>query len=328
MAAIYARYSSKGQYSVADQVRHLLEECLTRQLFVPRENVFFDAGITGRKRNRPGLNGLVVAAEAGRMEAVVILATNRLARNIRLSLQLVEETFVERGIRFISLSSPIDSAKAENWKAFLTFYGLFDEAMVGAHSCSIRASHEALFASGRVFGTLPIGFGAEPIEGMQSRKGKLVFRIIVDPDDAPIVAQIFEWFVRDRYSIAAIVQRLNVDPEIPVPPYASGQWTHRTIRGMLENTRYRGWWEYGKNENRWSSSKDSAQRIKRAEPLQSKQCEDLRIVSDALWYGAQQRLTVFSRNRGRRSKDGESARRPRLFNLLFYCPTHQQCLYV
>jgi hypothetical protein len=58
IGAIYARYSSRFQDSILDQVRELLERALAEGIFVPRENIFYDLAVRGWKDSRPGLNRL------------------------------------------------------------------------------------------------------------------------------------------------------------------------------------------------------------------------------------------------------------------------------
>src|SRR6187549_3794548 len=56
VAIIYARYSTRHQDSIADQVRSLLSEALRLNLFVPRDLIFFDLAIRGVTKQRYGLN--------------------------------------------------------------------------------------------------------------------------------------------------------------------------------------------------------------------------------------------------------------------------------
>src|SRR5262249_29284755 len=58
VGAIYARYSSRFQHSISDQVRTLYEAALKQGICVPREYVFFDMAVRGYKEQRPGLSGL------------------------------------------------------------------------------------------------------------------------------------------------------------------------------------------------------------------------------------------------------------------------------
>src|SRR4051794_32266816 len=60
VGAVYARYSTKKQDSIVDQVRPLFEVALSKQIFIPREFVFFDEAVRGCKERRPGLDQLRV----------------------------------------------------------------------------------------------------------------------------------------------------------------------------------------------------------------------------------------------------------------------------
>src|SRR5262249_51454374 len=100
-------------------------------------------------------------------------------------------------------------------------------------------------------------------------------------------------------------------------------------RGMLSNPRYRGWWFYGATQNVWQTKKDYSRQIARSEPLRSTQFEELRIVSDQLWYGAEKRLAEQDHAAvGRKPRDGNQASRPKLLNGLFRCAVHDRPLYV
>src|SRR4051812_27898205 len=54
--ALYARQSSKEQGSIPDQVRAMLEDALRKNIFIRRERIYFDAGVTGRSSRRDGMD--------------------------------------------------------------------------------------------------------------------------------------------------------------------------------------------------------------------------------------------------------------------------------
>ena len=144
------------------------------------------------------------------------------------------------------------------------------------------------------------------------------------------VRRIFEWYVELRLSIDESVRRMNADDSIPLGPMCStGQWTHDAVRYLLNNPRHRGWWRYGVTQAVWQSKKDYSRQIERREPLRVGQFEDLRIVSDDIWYRAPQRLAENDQTAaGRKPRDGDQSSRPRLLNGLFYCAVHNVPLYV
>ncbi|NDH10062.1 MAG: recombinase family protein, partial [Gammaproteobacteria bacterium] len=55
LGAIYARFSTKHQDSISDQVRKCLEFALKDGIYVPLENIHYDLATKGMKMNRPGL---------------------------------------------------------------------------------------------------------------------------------------------------------------------------------------------------------------------------------------------------------------------------------
>ena len=141
--------------------------------------------------------------------------------------------------------------------------------------------------------------------------------------------RIFRWYVEQKHSINAIVQLLNADVNLPLSPLcATGTWTRGAVRRMLTNTRYRGFWRYGECEAVWLNEKDYSRKVRRPEPLNEAQIEELRIVTDELWFAAQKRLAENPHSRGRRPKDGDRRSRPKLLNGFFWCPEHNRQLIV
>ncbi len=329
VGAVYARYSTRFQDSIADQVRVLLDEAVSREIYVPEEHVFFDMAMRGYSDRRPGLQSLRNTLSTKRTEVLLVFATNRLFRKNYKALQFVEEEVVELGIRCIFVKSRIDTADGDRWRTVLNFYAMMDEIAVGMYSDHVRAGHEGLFVRGMVTTTLCLGYRGEPIEGEFTKRKRPRCRVAIDEESASYVRLIFAWFVDDSLSLEEIARRLNADSNAPSPPKSGpGDWTHRTVRGVLANPRYRGEWIYGLTEAKWQSKKDYVKQVPREKPLCVKQFAELRIVCDEVWYAAQVRLARFERRTGRTPKDGDTSTRPRLLNGILYCPVHGRALYV
>ena len=58
VGAAYARYSTRFQDSVLDQLSTIFEDAVHKKVFVPLKHVFFDLAVRGCKSDRAGLNGL------------------------------------------------------------------------------------------------------------------------------------------------------------------------------------------------------------------------------------------------------------------------------
>lgn len=329
IGSCYARFSSRFQDSIVDQVRTLLEAALKLKIFIPREHIYFDMAVRGFQDRRPGLTALRKAMKEKQFDVFLVFTTSRLFRRTYKALQFVEEELVERGIRGVFLKSGIDTGDDKDWRTMFQVLATMDEAMVRMYASHVRASHEGLFIRGMVFNSLPLGFTGEVVPGEFTKRKLPRRRIVVDPETLPWVIRIFEWYVVDGKKIDEIVRELNDDPNAPAPPRSlTGLWTRRQVRSVLLDPRYRGFWCYGATEAKWSSEKDYAQQIPRSEPLKSGQFDNLRIISDEMSFKAEELIATEIRNSGRKPKDGDRRSRPQLLRQLFCCPEHGRRLVV
>jgi site-specific DNA recombinase len=330
LGAIYARYSTRFQHSVADQVRGCLQAAVQQGIFVPRENILFDLAIRGAKQRRPGFDRLKELLAGKRVQALLILTTNRVARKTYKALQFVEEEVVGRGVRCLFVKSGVDSADTKRWRMLLNYHAGVDEFVTSMYAENIRVAQEGLFRLKLVFGTITFGYRGKEVVGPPTRQKRPRREYEIDPETAEWVRKIFQWYVRDSLPIAQIIRRLNEDPSAPLGPKAmSGRWTRLAVKLLLANPRYRGHWQYGKTQAIWQVQQDYTRQIEREQPLALQQFEQLRIIGDEIWYAAARRLaTEKATTAGRKPKDGDRKSRPRLLNGIFFCATHVRRLYV
>lgn len=105
-AALYARVSTADQ-TCENQLIELRQYCQARGWHIGRE--FVDHGVSGSKDRRPALDELVALARRRRLDIVVCWRLDRLGRNLRHLVLLLEE-FRELGVGFVSLGEGIDLA--------------------------------------------------------------------------------------------------------------------------------------------------------------------------------------------------------------------------
>ncbi len=328
IGAVYARYSTRHQDSIADQVRTLFEAAIAQGIFVPRENVFVDLAVKGYRDRRPGLDALRAALAAKRLQVLLVFATNRLFRKNYKGLKFIDEEVVELGVRCLFVKSKLDTADGDRWRLPLQLHGAIDEAGTSMYADNVRAAHEGLFLRRAVHGTLCLGYRGEPVSGEVTKRGRPRCLIVIDLESSSWVQRIFDWYVKELLSIDEIARRLNDDPDAPPPPKSdTGMWSHQTVRRVLNNPRYRGLWEYGRTIVQYVSAKDYVRQVPRDESLKTAQFEELRIVPDEIWYAAEARLLKDRGNRGRKPKDGDRQSRPKLLNGLLWCPEHDRMLY-
>ncbi len=88
--ALYARVSTTDQHTDA-QVAALREYAAARGLEVEEEYVYVDAGVSGAKDRRPALDRMLADARRRRFDAMACTKLDRLARSVRLLLNLGAE---------------------------------------------------------------------------------------------------------------------------------------------------------------------------------------------------------------------------------------------
>jgi DNA invertase Pin-like site-specific DNA recombinase len=96
--AIYVRVSSPDQH-VESQLYDLRELAAQRGFEVVHE--YEDRGVCGQKARRPGLDALMLDARRKKFSVVLVAAFDRIARNTKNFLQIVDE-LDSLGIEFIS----------------------------------------------------------------------------------------------------------------------------------------------------------------------------------------------------------------------------------
>ncbi|HUE16655.1 MAG TPA: recombinase family protein [Planctomycetaceae bacterium] len=327
VGAIYVRFSTLFQDSAADQIRELYDFAVANKIFVPREFVFFDLGVRGYKNQRDGLDRLRSVLAAKKVQVLLLFATNRLFRKVYMTLHFVEQTAVENGIRCVFLKSGVDTANKDQWQSLLHMRAMLDEFQIRVNADHIRTALEGMFLEGLVRGTLHLGYIGEPIPGRRTKRGRPRCRIVINPEEAELVRQIFEWYVNNnpRLSLAKIARKLNAMPNAP-KPRLSARWTRDSVRRLLTQTTYRGLWKFSVTERKFLPSKDYTRQIPRDAPLNEATFEYLRIISDSLWFAAQQRLAKNKGVRGRKAKSSDVDSSPRILSGLFWCPEHDRPL--
>lgn len=106
--ALYARCSTEKQgHSTSTQVFDLREYAERRGLTIVREYV--DEAVSGARDSRPALNEMLADARRGRFDLVLVVRLDRLGRNLRHLLTVLEE-LSEHGVAFASATEPIDTS--------------------------------------------------------------------------------------------------------------------------------------------------------------------------------------------------------------------------
>ncbi len=187
--------------------------------------VLADEGASGKDMNRPQL--LEVLARCGRREVrhVIVFKLDRLTRRTRDLLELVEGTFLARGIELHSVSESLDSSTPHGRFVLTLFGGLaqMERELIGDRT---RAALAWKRQQGQPTSHPPLGF--EP----NGRKGHM----LPVPAELAVVRSILD-LARAGRTTRAIAAKLNEDG---VPAKHGGRWHHSTVAGVV---RRREWYE-------------------------------------------------------------------------------------
>lgn len=281
--AIYARYSSdrQAEHSIEDQVRLCRDHVERAGGSVA--GIYTDAAISGASAaNRPGLRALLEDARAGRFEAVIAEALDRLSRDQEDTAGLFKR-LGWAGVRLVTASEGEIGALHVGLKG--TMNALFLQDLAD----KVRRGQRGRVAAGRSPGGLPYGYrvvrrlgpDGEPVRGERA----------IDADQAAVVRRIFAEYGAGR-APRAIARDLNAEG-IRAP--RGGQWNASTIvgsrsraNGILNNPAYRGLIVYGRQK--FAKDPDTGRRVGRPAgraALLTVEAPGLRIVDEESWARAE-----------------------------------------
>lgn len=221
--AIYARLSvednGKNSDSIESQIEYL-ESFIANDPSMRKAAVFIDNGYTGTNFMRPEFQRMIDEARAGRINCVVVKDLSRLGRNYVETGEFLEKVCPFIGLRFISVNDNYDSEAISN------------NSHLAASLSNIINDFYAKDISRKVFSALRTKMENGEYIGAWEKYGYLKDpdnknRLIVNPETAPIVQQIYLWR-SEGMSYLGINKRLN-EMGIPSP----GQY--KADRGIVTN---------------------------------------------------------------------------------------------
>lgn len=268
--AVYARVSTQEQAvegtSLEYQSEQLERYCQSQDWAIAGK--YIDPGYTGKDDDRLGLKRLLVDAKLGLFEKVVVFKLDRLARKLRLLLE-IEEKLKEQGISLHSVKETLDTSTPIGRTVF---------QMLGLVSEWERETIIERTKAGRLQRYKEGCWGpGKPLYGYSyNRQTK---KLIINEAKARIIQRIFEEYAAGK-SMVRIANMLNSEGIPPRGRNGKG-WRNGSIRDVLFNPAYKG-----------AQVVNIYQKYARV-PIEIP--EDAitilvpRIVSDALWNIAQER---------------------------------------
>jgi site-specific DNA recombinase len=320
IATAYARYSSKRQHSIDDQVRAVVLFAGREGMYVPPELICVDEAAKGRRVRRDGLDRLKAILKSRRAKVLLVFKVSRLFRQASKGFDLIQQEVVEEGLRAVSVSQGIDTAEKRSWKSQLQLHGLMDDMLLDAIADHCREGLIGLFRRGYTTGALGVGYHAVEVPGaVPTNRGLPRTMPAVDAEVSERIRQHFEW-IKAGMTVAEGARRWRQEKGPCDPRSTEGVMSDRSYRQLMSNARLTGRWEFGRKRNTWSSKRDYTLQVEQPDSeVHVRQCEELRIVSDELFFAVQAQLLS-------RHRDTSSRSEPRVRQLqdlvtdVFHCP--------
>jgi DNA invertase Pin-like site-specific DNA recombinase len=154
---LYARVSTGDQH-LETQLLDLREMAKQRGFEIVRE---YSDVISGVKSKRPGLDSLMSDARRHRFDVVLVAAFDRIARNVRHFLDVLDE-LSHLNIQFISLRENIDTGGPLG-RAMLTIIGAISELERSLIVERVKAGMRRAKLEGRRIGRTPLNINREQV---------------------------------------------------------------------------------------------------------------------------------------------------------------------
>ena len=207
---------------------------------------YVDDGHTGTDANREDFQRLLADVMSGKINCVVVKDLSRFARNYSDAGSLIDNLFVQMGVRFISLAENVDSFTNPDSVSniIVPITNVMNDNYCYQTSKKIRQVFDYKRRNGQYIGAFaPYGYMKHP---------KDKHKLIVDSDAAETVKLIFSLFLQGT-SKRAIALHLN-EHGVPSPSaykllkglpvstrgYDEPMWGGRMIHAILTNPTYTG----------------------------------------------------------------------------------------
>jgi site-specific DNA recombinase len=289
---IHARFSTEEQRqsSIDDQVaacRAFLEANLpkgTKPTQVTVE-VIREPEISGEIADRPGINQVWAGIEAKRWELIIAEESSRLYRHHTKAGELFESA-VDAGVRVICPSDYIDTAD-DDWPDRLHMCQMQHARSNFYTRQRIKRAHDGLWARGAAVGNTVVGYTRRPtVPATAAEPAKGPFYDEIDEEKAAVVREVFERVAAGE-TAAEVGEWLDSIKFAKAKWSRQAKWTAGNVNAIVRRTIYRGFETHrkkiakrklrtGKSEFIWNEE----------DKIQTRSSPHLRIVSDDLWYRA------------------------------------------
>jgi site-specific DNA recombinase len=276
----YCRVSTENQEAEGTSLETQERACVARagEYTGPEDQVVVLREVySGLSLDRPELNKLRMWLRAGQVKAVVVYAADRLSRD-GLHLLLLADEIEKTGATLAFVTEPHESTPegqlltfVRGWASKLEALKIKERTTRGARE---RTRRGQLWGKGHCFGYL-----------YMKGKGESRGIRIPDPEKAPIVKNIFQWYINEGLTLDGVGRRLHSLGILS--PQGLPRWSDATLRRLLLNPAY-----IGQPVVNWRSGGQEAIEVAGAAPA---------LVDREMFEAAQVRLRLNQENSRRRA---------------------------
>ena len=232
-AAAYIRVSTEEQtdgWSYEGQERRIREYADREQYKIVQ--VYRDE-TSGSKEKRPGLDQMILDAQAGLFSAIIVLHTSRLFRNVALARRYKELFRNELNIEVLFVEQPITDSDDPMSFVMETFNEMFDEYYLHQLRFWTTLGKQTRAKNGLWNGTLPFGYTSDDDKNP-----------IPHPINSIGLKMAFEAYSTGRYSDGEIAELLNSEGYETTGNWGARRFTKDTVNRILRNAFYLGHVKY------------------------------------------------------------------------------------
>lgn len=229
---LYVRVSSKEQvegYSIGEQVERLTKYCEAMGWEIVE--TYIDPGYTGSDTDRPALTAMIQRIKQGDIDKVVVYKLDRLSRNQKDTLVLVEDVFKANRTEFVSMTENFDTSTqmGQLMLGILSSFAQMEKARIKERTLMGK---EARAKDGKWNGgsTPPIGYDYNPAKDL----------LEVNEYEAMQVKEVFELFLQGK-TLRSIETLFNEKGY----RHKHGFWDPKTMRRVMRSKVYLGHVNYG-----------------------------------------------------------------------------------
>ena len=225
-AAAYLRLSVDDRKKKGDSLetqRNIIENYIAAASGINLYGVYTDNNATGTNFARPGFQKMLMDAETGKINCIIVKDLTRFSRNAIDAGYYLEKHLPALGVRFIAVTDGFDSNESDGG-ILLPLKNIINESYALDIGRKCRAVQRQNIRDGLFVGRMaPFGYRKAPDN---CRK------LLIDEEAAGIVKMIFAW-AAEGIGIGEILRRLN-ESEIPTPS------RYKQKKGIIANEKLIG----------------------------------------------------------------------------------------